>query len=173
MQGCPAVLFRPWSDPESQPDAPRVYPRPDEVRITRLLAQRQFNTGTIGFAAPEQYSGLHSSGHRACVCQTRKPSAARRLARLEIAYPQSHNSHLSASQQTHHDALEFPEGQMVLLTNLFEGQEATVLQLPAQPVTAAEIKAQERVASVGWRHGPSLRRPLLPTHCCASRVRSD
>jgi hypothetical protein len=31
----------------------------------------------------------------------------------------------------HHDALEFPEGQMVLLTNLFEGQEATVLQLPA------------------------------------------
>jgi hypothetical protein len=51
--------------------------------------------------------------------------------------------------RTHHDALEFPEGQMVLLTNLFEGQEATVLQLPAQPVTAAEIKAQERVPHVG------------------------
>ena len=46
---------------------------------------------------------------------------------------------------THHDALEFPDGQMVLLTDLLEGQEATVLQLPAQPVTAAEIKAQERV----------------------------
>ena len=29
---------------------------------------------------------------------------------------------------------------MVLLTDLFEGQEATVLQLPAQPVTPAEIK---------------------------------
>jgi hypothetical protein len=28
--------------------------------------------------------------------------------------------------------LEFPDGQMVLLTNLLEGQEATVLQLPAQ-----------------------------------------
>jgi hypothetical protein len=51
--------------------------------------------------------------------------------------------------RTHHDALEFPEGQMVLLTNLFEGQEATVLQLPAQPVTAAEIKAEERVEHVG------------------------
>jgi hypothetical protein len=25
--------------------------------------------------------------------------------------------------RTHHDALEFPDGQMVLLTNLFEGQE--------------------------------------------------
>src|SRR6202048_5469362 len=51
--------------------------------------------------------------------------------------------------RTHHDALEFPDGQMVLLTDLWEGQEATVLQLPAQPVTAAEIKAQERVRHVG------------------------
>ena len=32
---------------------------------------------------------------------------------------------------THHDALEFPDGQVVLLTRLCEGQGATVLQLPA------------------------------------------
>jgi len=51
--------------------------------------------------------------------------------------------------RTHHDALEFPDGQTVLLTDVFEGQEATVLQLPAQPATAAEAKAQERVAHVG------------------------
>ena len=38
------------------------------------------------------------------------------------------------SPLTHHDALEFPDGQMVLLTDLFEGQEATVLQLPANPL---------------------------------------
>lgn len=31
----------------------------------------------------------------------------------------------------HHDALEFPNGQVVLLTRLSEGQTATVLQLPA------------------------------------------
>ena len=49
----------------------------------------------------------------------------------------------------HHDALEFPDGQTVLLTDLLEGQEATVLQLPAQPATAAEVKAQERVAYIG------------------------
>jgi hypothetical protein len=49
---------------------------------------------------------------------------------------------------THHDALELPDGQIVLLTDLFEHQEATVLQLPAQPATAAEAKAQERVALV-------------------------
>jgi hypothetical protein len=30
----------------------------------------------------------------------------------------------------HHDALEFPDGKVVLLTRLHEGQRATVLQLP-------------------------------------------
>ncbi len=32
---------------------------------------------------------------------------------------------------SHHDALEFPSGQIVLVTHLREGQLATVLQLPA------------------------------------------
>jgi len=40
----------------------------------------------------------------------------------------------------HHDALEFPDGQFVLVTRLIEGQRATVLQLPASP----HEKAQER-----------------------------
>jgi hypothetical protein len=52
--------------------------------------------------------------------------------------------------RTHHDALEFPDGRMVLLTDLLEGQEATVLQLPAQPVTAAETKAQKGIRNVRW-----------------------
>jgi hypothetical protein len=34
----------------------------------------------------------------------------------------------------HHDALEFPDGKIVLLTRLWEGQHATVLQLPALPL---------------------------------------
>jgi hypothetical protein len=46
----------------------------------------------------------------------------------------------------HHDALEFPDGRIVLLTRLSEGQEATVLQLPAQPTTAVEADAQKRTA---------------------------
>jgi hypothetical protein len=31
----------------------------------------------------------------------------------------------------HHDALEFPDGQLVMITRLVPGQRATVLQLPA------------------------------------------
>ena len=46
----------------------------------------------------------------------------------------------------HHDALEFPDGQIVLLTSLYEGQRATVLQLPAQPTTATNEEAQKYVA---------------------------
>src|SRR5215475_15886121 len=40
----------------------------------------------------------------------------------------------------HHDALEFPDGEIVLLTRMCEGQHATVLQLPAsgRPLNAAE-----------------------------------
>ncbi len=49
----------------------------------------------------------------------------------------------------HHDALEFPDGQIVLLTSLSEGQHATVLQLPAEPKTPVESEAQRRVAYVG------------------------
>jgi hypothetical protein len=50
---------------------------------------------------------------------------------------------------THHDALEFPDGQIGLLTRLCEDQQATVLQLPAEPKTAVEVQSQRRVAYVG------------------------
>ncbi len=42
---------------------------------------------------------------------------------------------------THHDALEFPDERIVLLTQLCKGQHATVLQLPVtSPVTANEAQ---------------------------------
>ena len=46
---------------------------------------------------------------------------------------------------THHDALEFPNGQIVLLTDLCAGQRATVLQLPAQPKTAGAAQSPTQV----------------------------
>src|SRR6476660_1818602 len=49
----------------------------------------------------------------------------------------------------HHDALEFPDGRIVLLTRLTEGQAATVLQLPAQPAPTAEADIEKRTAYVG------------------------
>jgi hypothetical protein len=44
----------------------------------------------------------------------------------------------------HHDALEFPDGETVLLTRLCEGQHATVLQLPASPRPVDAAEGQKR-----------------------------
>ena len=46
--------------------------------------------------------------------------------------------------QVHHDALEFPDGQIVLLTRLCEGQHATVLQLPAVPRTTSQAEENKQ-----------------------------
>jgi hypothetical protein len=74
----------------------------------------------------------------------------------------------------HHDALEFPGGQIVLVTRLLPGQHATVLQLPAsglernrareampEPVRATEPMAQQSHGIAGRNtrdHGDRLRR---------------
>jgi hypothetical protein len=70
--------------------------------------------------------------------------AAHRLARFR---------QIDTDQLTvHHDALELPDGQLVLVTRLLPGQTATVLQLPAawhpgeRPTTAEQVTiAREHV----------------------------
>ena len=48
----------------------------------------------------------------------------------------------------HHDALEFPDGKIILLTQLCKGQRATVLQLPALPrVTADNAQPHDLLAT--------------------------
>jgi hypothetical protein len=42
----------------------------------------------------------------------------------------------------HHDALEFPDGNVILLTHLCRGQRATVLQLPAHAPAKASLERQ-------------------------------
>jgi hypothetical protein len=53
--------------------------------------------------------------------------------------------HINEDHPTaHHDALEFADGQVVLVTRLCVGQRATVLQLPAGPRATAATEAQAR-----------------------------
>ena len=123
------------------------------ARVGDRLTTRNFNTGTRGFAAPED------AGTAVCVLPgTELPFAAsvRCSPRWLFAWKTNVVPHTTATFRqinkdnplTHHDALEFPDGQTVLLTDVLEDQEATVLQLPALPATAIEVKAQERVAHV-------------------------
>ncbi len=52
----------------------------------------------------------------------------------------------------HHDALEFANGQVVLLTHLRKGQTATVLQLPAEPAKRSVPLTNEKLP----HHAPAL-----------------
>jgi hypothetical protein len=124
------------------------------AKVGDKLTTHCFNTGTIGFAAPED------ANTAVCVLPGTELAFATAIRCMPcglFGWKTKVVNHTTAifrqinkdNLHTHHDALEFPDGQIVLLTDLFEHQEATVLQLPAQPATAAEAKAQERVAHVG------------------------
>jgi hypothetical protein len=52
---------------------------------------------------------------------------------------------INIGMMTHHDALEFPDGEVLLLTRLSLGQEATVLQLPAGKRIVGGTQKQEPV----------------------------
>jgi len=118
------------------------------------LTTRDFGTGTRGFAASEDASvavcvrpGTELSFAREVGCQSIGMLGWRnKISKHKTAIFRQVNKERVAA---HHDALEFPDGKIVLLTCLGEGQEATVLQLPAQPRTAVESEAQQRAAYVG------------------------
>ena len=124
------------------------------AKVGDKLVTRDFGTGTRGFAAADDL------GLAVCVMPGTELAFAGEVACRPIsvfAWKTKTINHQTAifrqvnmdRQWSHHDALEFPDGRTVLLTLLVEGQKATVLQLPAQPTTAAEANAQKRVANVG------------------------
>ena len=124
------------------------------AKVGDKLTTRNFNTGTRGFAAPEDVSTavcVLPGTELAFASQVRcGPSGLFGLKVGTLNHSTAIFRQVNKDEpRAHHDALEFPDGQIVLLTDMVEGQEATVLQLPAQPMTAAEEKEQERVAYVG------------------------
>ena len=123
------------------------------AKVGDKLTTHDFNTGTRGLVAPEDANtavcvlpGTELAFARAVCCRPRGFSWKAGIVNHTTAMFRQVNKD---NPLTHHDALEFPDGKMVLLTDLLEGQEATVLQLPAQPATAAEVKAQKRVSLIG------------------------
>ena len=124
------------------------------AKVGDKLTTRDFGTGTRGFAASEDVSVA------VCVLPGTELAFAHEVERLPTRLWPWHDGttkHTTAIFRqinkdrvaTHHDAVEFPDGRIVLLTFLCEGQEATVLQLPAEPKTALEAEAQRRAAFVG------------------------
>ena len=125
------------------------------AKVGDRLTTRDFGTGTRGFAAEEDKAVA------VCVLPGTELAFSSAVAltepRFVVGWKSETLKHATAVlrqinknvQSTHHDALEFPDGRIVLLTQLSSGQEATVLQLPAQPMTATEAEAQTRLVPVG------------------------
>jgi hypothetical protein len=124
------------------------------AKVGDKLTTRDFGTGTRGFAASE------NAAVAVCVLPGTELSFANEVRCLStglLAWRDKVLNHKTAifrhinkdKVAAHHDALEFPDGQIVLLTSLSEDQQATILQLPAEPKTAVEFEAQRRAAYVG------------------------
>src|SRR5262249_21514491 len=124
------------------------------AKVGDKLTTRDFGTGTRGFAASEDRSVA------VCVLPGTELSFTKEITCLGsglLSWRDKIINHSAAIFRqinrekfaAHHDALEFPDGQIVLLTLLNEGQQATVLQLPAEPKTTVEKEAQRRAAYVG------------------------
>jgi hypothetical protein len=123
------------------------------AKVGDRLTTHEFGTGTRGFAAAEdgRVAVCVLPGTELAFSSAVTKTTPHLFARVEkLGYATAIFRQVNKTEpMTHHDALEFPDGRIVLLTKLSEGQEATVLQLPAQPTSAAEADAQKRVAQVG------------------------
>jgi hypothetical protein len=124
------------------------------AKVGDKMTTCDFGTGTRGFCASEDAgvavcvlpgTELSFASEVACISTGLLPWRDRVINHKTAIFRQINKNKLAV----HHDALEFPNGRIVLLTLLREGQQATVLQLPAQPKTIDEAVDQQRAAYVG------------------------
>ena len=131
----------------------RDYVKSRPAKVGEKLSTHRFNTGTVGFAAPEDSTtavrvlpGTELAFAAAIRCSPRGLFGWKVIVlnHTTATFRQADED----NQRMHHDFLESPNGQKVLLTDLLVDQEATVLQLPAQPITAVQTKGQKRIRPV-------------------------
>jgi hypothetical protein len=93
--------------------------------------------------------GFHDlESGRACRLRMPKHRIGERLARFR---------HVALEKPTaHHDALEFANGEIVLVNRLILGQIATVLQLPKEAVRATAAAETSTMRAQGAPAGPNL-----------------
>jgi hypothetical protein len=100
----------------------------------KLISTSFLNSGTCGFAAVGEPNvavclqpGTELAFDENLQCQTAYGFSFKRLSHKVARFRQV-NKH---EPNVHHDALELPDGEIILVTNLRRGQHATVLQMPA------------------------------------------
>jgi hypothetical protein len=123
------------------------------AKVGDRLTTHDFGTGTRGFAASEDMNiavcvlpgtELSFADHVRCLPTGLVAWRDKVIEHKTAIFRQINKGKIAA----HHDALEFPDGRIALLTTLCGGQQATVLQLPAEPKAAVEAQSQPRVAYI-------------------------
>jgi len=130
-----------------------VKSRPAVVGETLMTAN--FNTGTSGFRGKDKdvavclLPGTELAFEKPITHRPRNPYGIYNE-EVETNYMTAIFRQINKETKiTHHDALEFPDGETVLLTLLAPDQHAKVLQLPAAPKTEKEAEEQKRVEFIG------------------------
>ena len=127
-----------------------VASRPAKVG-EKLVSTRFPSSATRGFASVEDRNvavcllpGTELAFENEVQCESGRAFCPKR----QLGHKMAQFRQVNVDQpNVHHDALEFPDGKIVLLTELCEGQRATVLQLPAGPRVAADrAQRQESLA---------------------------
>ncbi|WMT70963.1 hypothetical protein [Bradyrhizobium sp. Ash2021] len=110
-----------------------VATRPAEVAET--LVSIGFSTGTRGFASPDdpKVAVCLRPGTEIAFEKDVQTDGMMFSKNIGVRLARFRQIDLDKRYQ-HHDALEFSNGAIVLVTNLAAGQRATVLQLPASPI---------------------------------------
>jgi hypothetical protein len=112
------------------------------AKLAEKLITRNFGTGTRGFCSPDDTNTAVCVLPGTELAFDRPIDAYACLDRHQTAIFRQVNP---AVPHTHHDALELPNGKIVMLTSLVEGQAATVLQLPAAAKATAGAEQQDRM----------------------------
>src|SRR6202158_759311 len=110
-----------------------VATRPAEVAET--LVSTKFSTGTRGFASPDNLQVAVCLRPGTEIAFENDVQTDGVMFRKNIGARLARFRQIALNQPArHHDALEFSNGAIVLVTDLTVGQRATVLQLPASSI---------------------------------------
>jgi hypothetical protein len=168
MQGAPAnqeydglkaIRFSPQPKPPGSPtmcDFSLQHAKSRPAVVADKLVSHNFGCGTVGFKSVDD-----PIGDATAVCILPGTELAFDSP-IKLRWPSDESRSIQGRFTTaifrqrdkdkpnvHHDVLEMPDGQQILLTLLEEGQNATVLQLPAAPKTEQEAEEQKRAEYIG------------------------
>ena len=161
--------------------------QPPLCRIASSTRGRQASLDPISTSPTRGFAAIGEPGMAVCLLPGTEVAFERDV-ECDAAFPFMRNRSLkqkvarfrqvNPEQPTrHHDALEFPDGQIALVTDLGEGQRATVLQsLPAPEraaPTANSASLQEMKNTDFTEQWTAMQKTFLPTSAISAPLRDN